>query len=364
VGDRDWADIYAESPELANVKDRIAQMKTERLAEVGDHFKTDEREFATPLMHQLKVVQKRTNLAFWRSPNYGFTRLFNHVIIALLTGLAYLNLNESRQSLQYRVFVIFQVTVLPALILAQVEPKYALSRMIYYREASSKMYGQFAFASSLVVAELPYSILCAVGFFLPLYYMPGFQHASNRAGYQFLMVLITEMFSVTMGQMVAAITPSPFIAALLNPFIIITFALFCGVTIPKPQIPKFWRAWLYQLDPFTRLIGGMVVTELHGRPVQCTSQELQRFSAPSGQTCGSYMEEFFSRGGAGYIVNNSTSACEFCAYKVGDQFYTALGLDFNNRWRDLGILAAFIGSNLFILFLGVSSPVLNHEKMC
>lgn len=108
-----------------------------------------------------------------------------------------------------RVFVIFQVTVLPALILAQVEPKYAISRVIFYRESSSKMYGQFAFASSLVVAELPYSILCAVFFFLPIYYMPGFQTAPDRAGYQFLMVLITELFSVTLGQAVAAITPSP-----------------------------------------------------------------------------------------------------------------------------------------------------------
>ncbi|KUJ20599.1 uncharacterized protein LY89DRAFT_579567 [Mollisia scopiformis] len=360
VGPRDWADIFADSPELANVKDRISRMKAERLAEVGSNFKTDEREFATPLRHQLQIVQKRTNLAFWRSPNYGFTRLFNHVIIALLTGLAYLNLNDSRQSLQYRVFVIFQVTVLPALILAQVEPKYAMSRMIYYREASSKMYGQFAFASSLVVAEMPYSILCAVGFFLPLYYMPGFQHATSRAGYQFLMVLVTELFSVTLGQMVAAITPSPFISALLNPFIIITFALFCGVTIPKPQIPKFWRAWLYQLDPFTRLIGGMVVTELHGREVVCSTNELQHFTAPSGQSCGDYMAPFFERGGAGYIVNDATSACEYCAYKVGDQFYTALGLDFSNRWRDLGILIAFIGSNLIFLFLG--SRYLNFNR--
>jgi ATP-binding cassette subfamily G (WHITE) protein 2 (SNQ2) len=138
VGNKDWAEIWAESPELANIKDRIGQMKQERLAEVGANVKTDEAEFATPLMHQLKIVQKRTNLSFWRSPNYGFTRLFNHVIIALLTGLAYLNLGDSRESLQYRVFVIFQVTVLPALILAQVEPKYAMSRMIYYREASSK----------------------------------------------------------------------------------------------------------------------------------------------------------------------------------------------------------------------------------
>lgn len=355
IGDRDWADIFADSPELANIKDRISQMKTQRLAEVGETTHEDEREFATPLMHQLRVVQARTNLAFWRSPNYGFTRLFNHVIIAIITGLAYLNLDDSKSSLQYRVFVIFQVTVLPALILAQVEPKYALSRMIYYREASSKMYSQFAFASSLVVAEMPYSILCAVGFFLPLYYMPGFQTSSSRAGYQFFMILITELFSVTLGQMVAALTPSPFISALVNPFIIITFALFCGVTIPKPQIPKFWRAWLYQLDPFTRLIGGMVVTELQGREVKCTSSELSRFTAPAGQTCGKYMENFFSSGGIGYIVNNATSACEYCAYKYGEQFYEPLALDFSNRWRDLGIFLAFIGSNLIILFLAVSS---------
>lgn len=353
IGDRDWADIFADSSELANIKDQISQMKAERLADVEGSFKADEKEFATPLMHQLKVVQKRTNLSFWRSPNYGFTRLFNHVIIALITGLMFLNLDNSRQSLQYRVFVIFQVTVLPALILAQVEPKYAMSRMIYYREASSKMYGQFAFASSLVVAELPYSILCAVGFFLPLYYMPGFQLASSRAGYQFLMILITELFSVTLGQMVAALTPSPVISALLNPFIIITFALFCGVTIPEAAIPKFWRVWLYQLDPFTRLIGGMVVTELHERPVQCTMSELQRFAAPAGQTCGDYMSNFFDAGGAGYIVNNVTSACEYCAYKVGDQFYSGLNFQFDNRWRDLGIMIAFCGSNLLFLFLGV-----------
>jgi len=71
------------------------------------------------------------------------------------------------------------------------------------------MYGQFAFASSLVVAELPYSILCGVCFFLPIYYLPGFQTAPDRAGYQFLMIMITELFSVTLGQAVAAITPSP-----------------------------------------------------------------------------------------------------------------------------------------------------------
>ena len=381
IGERDWGEIWQSSPELANTKDEITNIKEGRLKVVGGHRKTEEQEYATPLWHQIKIVNRRTHLAFWRSPNYGFTRLFNHVALSLITGFAYFQLDDSRSSLQYRIFVIFQATVLPALILAQVEPKYDLSRLIFYRESAAKAYKQIPFTLGMVLAEMPYSLLCALGFFLPLYYLPGFQKAPDRAGYQFLMILITELFSVTLGQTISALTPSSFIAMLLNPFVIIVFALFCGVTIPQPQIPKFWRAWLYELDPWTRLIGGMVVTELEGRPVVCAAGEFNTFSAPAGQTCGAYMKNFFAAGGAGYIADNATSACQYCAYSVGNQFYEPLGFSFDNRWRDLGeflpllllspsstafltvpvgILAAFIGSNLIFLFLG--SRYLNFNR--
>ena len=168
----------------------------------------------------------------------GFTRWFNQIIIALITGIAFLQLDDSRSSLQYRIFVIFQATVVPALILAQVEIKYDLQRLIYYREAAAKAYRQFPFALSMVLAEMPYTLICTVSFFLPLYYLPGFQFASDRAGYQFFMILVLEIFSTTLGQAIAALTPSSFISSLVNPFVIVIFALFCGVTIPKPQIPK------------------------------------------------------------------------------------------------------------------------------
>ncbi|KAL8949506.1 MAG: hypothetical protein Q9222_004383, partial [Ikaeria aurantiellina] len=315
IGDRDWGELWRESAELANVKDQISQMKTSRMHEVGSNPKVDEREYAAPLWHQIKVVNKRMHLAFWRSPDYGFTRLFNHIAIALIAGLVYLQLDDSRSSLQERVFVIFQTSVVPALILAQVEPKYDLSRLIFYRESAAKAYQQFPFALSMVLAEMPYSLLCAIGFFLPIYYMPGFQTSSNRAGYQFFMILLMELFAVTLGQTIAALTPSTFIALLLNPFVIVVFAMFCGVTVPKPQIPGFWRSWLYQLDPFTRLIGGMIVTELHDRPITCTPSELNTFPSPAGLTCGEYMSSFFENGGPGYIVDNATSLCEYCAYK-------------------------------------------------
>jgi ATP-binding cassette subfamily G (WHITE) protein 2 (SNQ2) len=94
--------------------------------------------------------------------------------------------------------------------------------------------------------------------------------------------------------------------------------------------------------------------------VQCTTGELNLFSAPSGQTCGDYMQLFFSSGGAGYITDNSTSDCSYCAYSVGDQFYEPLSISFDTRWRDLGILIAFCGSNLIFLFLG--SRYLNFNR--
>ncbi|KAF1943987.1 ABC transporter CDR4 [Clathrospora elynae] len=360
IGDRDWADVWADSEEFAEVKHHIVQVKEERIAAIGSADPVEQKEFATPLSFQIKQVVKRQNMSFWRTPNYGFTRLFNHVIIALLTGLMYLQLDDSRSSLQYRVFIIFQVTVLPALILAQVEPKYAIQRMISFREQMSKAYKTFPFALSMVVAEMPYSILCAVFFFIPLYYIPGLNSNSSRAGYQFFIVLITEVFSVTLGQAIAALTPTPFIASYVNPFIIIIFALFCGVTIPKPQIPKFWRVWLYELNPFTRLIGGMIVTELHDLKVQCKASEFNQFRAPQGQDCGTYMSDFFAGGAPGYLLDNATNVCNYCAYKVGDEFYEPLGYEFSNRWRDLGIFAAFIGSNLIIVF--VAARYLNFNR--
>jgi ABC-type multidrug transport system permease subunit/energy-coupling factor transporter ATP-binding protein EcfA2 len=359
LGDRDWGDVWRTAPELEVVKKEIIQIKESRAKaarqETSQQKDIVEREYASPLWHQMKVVGRRTHLSFWRSRNYGFTRLFTHVVIALITGLAFLQLDDSRSSLQYRIFVIFNVTVLPAIILQQVQPKYDLSRLIFYRESASKTYSQFAFASSLVLAEMPYSVLCAICFFLPLYYLPGFNMETSRAGYQLFMVLITEVFAVTLGQMISALTPNSFIASQLNPPFVIIFSLFCGVAIPKPQIPKFWRAWLYQLDPFTRLIGGMVVTELHGRDVSCSEIELNTFNAPRNETCGEYMQSFFESGGAGYLVKNATQTCEYCAYKIGDQFYAAFGMNFDNRWRDLGIFIAFVGSNLIILFLAVSA---------
>lgn len=311
-------------------------------------------------MTQLKIVSRRTMIAFYRMPDYEFTRLFNHITISLLTSLTFLMLGNNLVTLQYRVFDIFIATVMPAIIITQIEPMFIMSRVTFIREASSRMYSPYVFALSQLAAESPYSLLCAFAYWILMWYPSGFLRASDRAGYAFFMILVTEFYSVTLGQAIAALAPTMFIAATVNPFLLVMFSLFCGVTIPPANLPYFWRSWMYQLNPFTRLISGLVTSALHDLPIYCEPQEFFQFAPPAGQTCEQWAGSYVTSAG-GYLNNPAaTDICEYCTYRVGDDFYRGLGISFDDRWRDLGIFIAYIFFNTFVTV--VASRLLRYAK--
>lgn len=207
----DWHEKWKNSPEFKATKEEVHRLKAEALAKPVEE--TGKRsEYSQSFFGQLKLVLQRTNVALWRQADYQYTRLFAHLAIALVVTLTFLQLGDSYQELQYKVFACFFITILPALVLAQIEPQYIMSRMTFARESSSKMYSSTIFALTQMLAEMPYSLGCAVAFFLILYYGVGFPFASSRAGYFFLMVLTTEIYAVTLGQAVAALSPSILVA--------------------------------------------------------------------------------------------------------------------------------------------------------
>ncbi|KAI9625129.1 hypothetical protein KEM48_008528 [Puccinia striiformis f. sp. tritici PST-130] len=277
------------------------------------------------------------------------------------------------------------LVLLPIIIIAQVEPSFIMARMIFVREASSKTYSEQVFALAQFLAEVPYSLLCATVYFILWYFIAGFNSSSDRAGYAFLMIWVVEMFAVTLGQAIAALSPSIFIASQVNSPLSVMLNLFCGVTVPHTQMPKFWRDWMYELDPYTRIISGLLVNELHEMPVVCKQPEFSVFQAPAGQTCGQWTEKFISSRG-GYLENpNSTTDCRYCQFSKGDQcmsailsfglcldkllslsrvyaVYKSLNLSFSNRWRDLGILVLFVIFNFFVMVTAAKTLTLRYAK--
>lgn len=201
---------------------------------------------------------------------------------------------------------------------------------------------------------MPYSTLCAIVYWVLLVYPQHFGQGAaglNGTGFQLLVILFVELFGVTLGQVIAALTPTVQVAVLFNPAIMVTLSTFCGVNIPYPSMIHFWRSWLYQLNPFTRVLAAALSTELHGLEIRCKPDEFAVFSPPSGQTCSAWASDFVNVAG-GYLNNpNDTENCQYCQYAVGDDFYTPLNISFDHRWRDVFIVFAFFCFNFIVVIV-------------
>lgn len=115
---------------------------------------------------------------------------------------------------------------------------------------------------------------------------------------------------------------------------------FAGVVVPYDAMQPFWRYWLYYLNPFHYLFGGLMAPVVWNVQVECLPNELTSFRVPDGQTCGEYMADFLSSN-AGYVDDpDATGSCNYCAYSTGAEY--AQGFNINEEyygWRDVSVNA-------------------------
>ena len=108
---------------------------------------------------------------------------------------------------------------------------------------------------------------------------------------------------------------------------------------------------MYRVSPFTYWIGGMVSTLLHARPVFCSDTETSHFDPPSGQTCGGYLSEYLQTAPGTLQNPEATANCQYCALSSSDQFLAGSNIYYSERWRNFGIMFAFIGFNVAMAVL-------------
>ncbi|KAF9355642.1 hypothetical protein BGX26_006301 [Mortierella sp. AD094] len=348
-----WPEIWDASPEREQL---LVDIKATRknIAAADRHNQHDDAlEYASSTKAQFKYVFRRMARTWWRLPQYNLGRVFMLVILALLNGFSFYKLGSSKVDLQSRVFSIFQIMVMATLLVNMVEPRFHTERQWFYRELAGKYYGWKPFAVAIIVIELPYVMIAATFFFVSFYWTVGFVKDSILIFFTWLILNIFCFFAITLGEAIAAFTPSTTVAALLNPFVFSALTLFCGVMMPKNQMPKFWSSWMYWLDPYHYVIEALVTVQLHDVEVHCKPAEFSVFNAPPGQTCGSYVAEFMKTA-TGYLNNpNATSDCEYCQYSLGQDYYIGLSMDYSHRWRNLGIMCIYLAFNVCLVIIGV-----------
>lgn len=109
---------------------------------------------------------------------------------------------------------------------------------------------------------------------------------------------------------------------------------------------------MYYLSPFTYLASSMLSVGVANTKASCLDYEFLRFSPPSGQTCGQYLSSYIQATG-GFVENpNATDTCSFCQISETNVFLNAVSSHYSQRWRNFGILWAYVIFNTFMaLFL-------------
>ncbi|KAG4442031.1 hypothetical protein IFR05_002499 [Cadophora sp. M221] len=358
--DVDWHEAWRASPEYQEVHRELDRLK-EELPRTTQPSSTSEdkasfREFAAPFAVQQLEVQKRVFQQYWRTPSYLYSKIALCVGSALFIGFSFFNAGTSQQELQNQMFAIFMLFTIFGQLVQQIMPHFVTQRSLYEaRERPSKTYSWKAFMISNIVVELPWNSLMAVLIFFCWYYPIGlYKNAeptdavTERGGLMFLFIWTFLLFTSTFTSMViAAIETAETGGNIANLMFSLTL-VFCGVLASPDVFPRFW-IFMYRISPFTYLVDGMLSVGIANTNVVCSTTELRNFQAPSGMTCGEYMNDWIStQARGGYLQDaNATGSCNFCALDSTNQFLAALSSNYDNRWRNFGFMWIYIVFNAF-----------------
>jgi ATP-binding cassette, subfamily G (WHITE), member 2, PDR len=352
----DWHQTWRSSPEYHSVQGELVRLRAQRTGRHSTDEKCDPvsyREFAAPLWQQFIVVTQRVFQQSWRTPSYIYSKLTLCIATSLFIGLVFLNAPLSIQGLQNQMFAIFELMSIAGQLVDQQMPNFIAQRSLYeVRERPAKTYSWKVFMLSQIISEIPWNLVTSVFMWALFYYPVGFYKNAEVAGQTaergVLMWLLFWQFLFwvsTFAHMCISFAGSADDGGNIANFLFVLIFFFCGVLASPTQMPGFW-IFLYRVSPLSYWVSAILSTGLANVEITCASNEFTNFSPPSGQTCGDYMADYISRAG-GYLLDpRAMSGCSYC--KIGDTnvFLSGIGSDYRNRWRNFGIMWAFITFNI------------------
>jgi ABC-type multidrug transport system permease subunit len=346
---QDWFDVWKQSKESVAVQaeiDRIHKEKQGQQTEAEDASAT--AEFAMPFWFQLYQVTYRVFQQYWRMPSYVVSKWGLGIAAGLFIGFSFYQAKTSLQGMQTIIYSVFMLCTIFTSLVQQLMPLFVTQRSLYeVRERPSKAYSWKAFLIANVIVEIPYMVITGILIFACYFYAVVGIPSSLSQGTVLLFCMQFFIYASTFAQMCIAALPD---AQTASAVVVLLFAMsltFNGVMQPPSALPGFW-IFMYRVSPFTYWVGGMVSTQVHDRAIVCSQSELSIFDPPSGQTCWQYLEKYATLAGGQVLNKDATSSCEYCSLQVADQFTAQSEIYYSDRWRNFGIVWAFIIFNIFM----------------
>jgi ATP-binding cassette subfamily G (WHITE) protein 2 (SNQ2) len=346
-----WHDHWLQSPERADLDNKLKVMIEQPMAESKHNRVSDSRRFALPLQSQVIALTRRHWISVWRDGRYNFSKTFKSIWCEIFIAFTFYNVGSDIQGLQnYVLSVLILIWVVQALA-PDIQTQWYAKWSIFEAREKNGIYDYRALTTALIAVEVPWQIMNFTLIFFVSYWTVGYPNSSTIAGYSYFIWLLISYFGTTWNQLVSAVFPNMQTSGFANSLFWNILMIFSGTLVPHASLNTFYRYWLYWLDPVRWFLGGHVEDTLHGVQVQCRDSDLTIFDPRPGQTCAEYAADFLSTA-TGYLSNPSaTSNCGYCVYSTGDDYAATMDYSYDKRWRDLGLCIVFCFTNTVLIYL-------------
>ncbi|KAK1248495.1 hypothetical protein MKX08_006715 [Trichoderma sp. CBMAI-0020] len=297
---------------------------------------------------------QQIQLCLWRGwrrltgdPSLTIGSLIGNFGMALIIGSVYYNLSEDASSFFQRGSLLFFACLMNAFASAlEILTLYA-QRPIVEKHARYALYHPSAEAISSMLCDLPYKVVNAIIFNITLYFMTNLR---REVGPFFFFLLISFASVLVMSMIfrtIASASRTLFQALVPAAILILSLVIFTGFVLPTRYMLG-WCRWIGYIDPLSYAFEALVVNEFHNREFKCVdfipSKNFPEYSnvSSANQVC------------------SSVGAVSGQPYVSGDAYVgSAFQYEWSHRWRNFGIVIAFI---IFFLFTYMVSAELVSEK--
>eukprot|EP00191_Tetraselmis_sp_GSL018_P024921 CAMPEP_0177626464 /NCGR_PEP_ID=MMETSP0419_2-20121207/30668_1 /TAXON_ID=582737 /ORGANISM="Tetraselmis sp., Strain GSL018" /LENGTH=638 /DNA_ID=CAMNT_0019127521 /DNA_START=142 /DNA_END=2059 /DNA_ORIENTATION=- len=214
---------------------------------------------------------RQFGVLFWRSLRQNARNhvpnaitLVQSVLIAVLLGLIYQDIEMNQTGIKDRLGVLFFVTINTSMsavfTIIQVFPA---EKGIVSRERDSQTYSVAAYFASKYISEMPFKIFGPIVNGIILYWAVGLNPAAEAFFFFLLLLATLGLCAAAIGLAVGAWCPTQEVTFAVAPLIMIVFMLFGGFFIKVESLPT-GSEWVAYLSPMLWGFVGVTTNDLRG----------------------------------------------------------------------------------------------------
>ena len=276
---------------------------------------------------QVKYIMRRNYLRFKGDPSIPISSVAGQLIMALIMGSVFYNLDLTTGSFFSRTTGLFFAVLFNALssmleIIAIFE-----ARPIVEKHKKYALYRPAADALAGIITELPVKLLLSVCFNVTFYFMVNFRRNPGNFFFYWLMCAVCTLVMSHIFRSLGAIYTT--LAGAMTPATVVFLAsmIYAGFVIPTPNMLG-WSRWINYINPVGYVFESLMVNEFHGRDFRCTN------FVPSGISYGDVplnekvCHTVGARSGSSIVLGTDYLASQYKYYN-------------GHKWRNFGISVGF-----------------------